>query len=230
MININKQLGEIVDVLNKINRSLNFNWATRSLNNLIAFTTSAVFGDGGDTSYVEIKTDGEINLHGDARVSRHLRIGSGSFKLGASSPTAGLTGVFPHLSFSNAVEQEGHYQLLVPFRWDSSIDIEICFDWLYTGAQDNGTVKWGLEYNSKKEGEDPTAGSVTISNASPGNHITGQIIRTCLTTKILAANLEAEDLFGLRIFRDVAGDSLATPAILLGIHLHIIQNKLGKAL
>lgn len=189
----------------------------------------SAFTQGDATNYTEIKADGEINLIGTARVLRHLRIGAGSLKLGASSPTAGLTGVFPHLAFSHTVNQEAHYQVLVPHRWDSSTDIEICFDWLYTGGQDNGTVKWGLEYNSKAEGEDPTSGSVTISNASPGNHTTGELVRTCLTAKILASNLTAEDVFGMRLFRDQANDTLGTSAILLGIHFHLIQNKLGGA-
>ncbi len=182
-----------------------------------------------NTNYALFASDGELTLTGTARVVRHLRVGAGSLKLGASSPTAGLTGVFPHLSFAHTVNQEAHFQVIVPHRWDTSTDIEICFDWLYTGAQDNGTVKWGLEYNSIKEDEDPTTGSVTISNASPGTHTTGKIVRTCLTDMILASNLEAEDTFGVRLFRDQANDTLGTGAILIGIHFHMIQNKLGKA-
>ena len=179
------------------------------------------------TNYFKVASDGTLTLHGTARVNRHLRIGAGSLKLGASSPTVGITGVFPHLSFSQTSTQQAYYQILVPNRWDSSTDIEICFDWLYTGGQDNGTVKWGLEYNSKAEGEDPTAGSTTITQVSPGTHTTGQLVRTCITTKILASNLTAEDTFGMRIFRDQANDTLATGAILLGVHFHFTENKLG---
>lgn len=192
-------------------------------------TGACKFGDGGTTNYTEIKADGEINMHGTARVIRHLRIGAGSLKLGSSSPTAGLTGIFPHLSFSNVTEQEGHYQVLVPSRWDDTTDIEICFTWLYIGAQDDGTVKWGLEYNSKQAGEDPTAGSVTISSASAGNHTTGEMVRTCIATKILASNLSHEDTFGMRIFRDAANDTLGTGAKLLSIHFEFKMSKLGKA-
>lgn len=185
---------------------------------------------GDSSNYIQIKSNGEMNLYGTARISRHLRIGAGSLKVGASSPTAGFTGVYPHLSFSHVVSQEAHYRTIIPRRWDSSTDMEICFDWLYTGAQDNGTVKWGLEYASKKEGEDPATGSITISNASPGSHTTGQLVRTYLTTKILATNLEKLDLLGMRIFRDRANDTLGTGAILLGIHIHLTINKLGQSL
>ena len=166
----------------------------------------------------------------NARVNRHIRVGSASMKLGGSSPTAGFIGVFPSLSFSQAISQEAHFQLIVPHRWDTDTDMEICFDWLYTGAQDNGTVKWGLEYNAMGEGEDPTTGSVTISCVSPGNHTTAEIQRCCITTKILKANMAPEDVFGMRIFRDRANDTLNTGAILLGIHIHYILNKLGGQL
>lgn len=181
-------------------------------------------------SYVGINDKGQLILYEDARVSRHLRIGAGSLKQGSSSPTAGFTGVFPHLSFSQTTSQEAHFQVIVPHRWDPATDIEICFDWLYTGGQDNGTVKWGLEYNAKEEGEDPTAGSTTINETTAGNHTTGLLVRTCITTKILAANLKAGDTMGIRIFRDRAGDTLATGAILLGIHFHFTKNKLGKVI
>ena len=178
-------------------------------------------------SYLEINDKGQLILHEDARVLRHLRIGAAGLKIGASSPTAGFTGVFPHLSFSQVVNQEAHFQIIIPHRWDPSMGIEICFDWFYTGVQDNGTVKWGLEYNAKEEGEDPTAGSTTITETTVGNHTTGLLVRTCIATKILAANLKAEDTMGMRIFRDQANDTLATGAILVGIHLHFIENKLG---
>ena len=181
------------------------------------------------TNYFEAKSDGEVYLHGTARVGRHLRVGAASLQLGAASPTRGFTGVYPHVSFSHTVNQEAHFGLLVPHRWDSTTDIEICFHWIYTGAQDNGTVKWGLEYNSKNSGEDPTAGSVTITETTAGTHTTGELVYTCISTKILAANLEAGDVFGMRIFRDQANDTLGTGAILLGIHFHFTQNKLGAA-
>lgn len=183
---------------------------------------------GDHKNYVEINDKGQLILHNKARVTRHLSLGACNLKSGSSSPTSGFTGIFPHLAFSHVTSQECHSKLIVPYRLDLSEDIEVCLDWLYTGGQDNGTVKWGLEYNSRAEGEDPAVGSVTISNVSAGSHLTGKLIRTCLTVKILGSNLTPEDSFGMRIFRDRANDTLATSAKLLGVHLHMIQDKLGE--
>lgn len=186
------------------------------------------FGDD-NTNYLALANDGEVILHGTARITDHFNISAGALKPGSSSPTAGFSGNFPHLSFSNVSNQEAHFQMIIPHKWDDTEDIEICLVWYYAGAQDNGTVKWDFSYTSVKAGEDPTAAGTTITETTAGNHTTGQVIRTCFTTKVLASNLETEDDLGFKITRDQANDTLGTPAILLSVHIHYIKNKLGEA-
>lgn len=187
------------------------------------------FKVGDATNYAETKNDGEINLHGTARVERHLRVGAGSWNHGASAPSAGFEGVFSTLDFDAASDDEAHYTLIIPSRWDSTIDIEFVVDWFYEGAQDNGTVCWGLEYKGVKAGEAVTGAGTTITKVSAGTHTTGQMVRTTFTTKILAANLEEHDTLGLRLYRDVSADTLAVDARIINTHFHFTQNKLGKA-
>jgi len=190
----------------------------------------AFFHIGDDTNYTEIKSDGKINLHGTARVTRHLRVGAASWNHGVAAPAAGFEGVFPTLDFDAASDDECHFVLIVPHRWDSTIDVEFVVDWFYEGAQDNGTVCWGLEYKSIKAGEAVTGAGTTITKVSAGTHTSGQLVRTIFTTKILASNLECCDSIGFRFYRDVSADTLAVDGRLINTHFHFTQDKLGKVL
>lgn len=172
---------------------------------------------------------GEITLLDTSRVINHLRIGAGNWKSGAAGPTIGYEGVFVTLDFDAASDDEVFYTVLVPFRWDSTTDIEFAVDWFYDGVQDNGTVCWGIEYKSIEAGEAVTGVGTTITKTSAGNHTTGQMVRTIFTSKILATNLNCCDSFGIRLYRDVSEGTLTTDARGINSHFHFITNKLGKA-
>ena len=180
-------------------------------------------------NYIQFAANGLVSLSGTARVTRHLRVGAASWSHGASAPTEGHDGPFVYLAFDNVVDDEIHYTVIVPYRWDISVDVEFVADWYYVGGQDNGTVCWALEYKAVKAGEVVTGAGVTIIETTAGNHLTGQMVRTTFTTKILLGNLEAGDTLGFKLYRDVSGDTLATNARLLNTHFHFTQNKLGKA-
>ena len=189
----------------------------------------ARFGDS-STNYTEFKSDGELNLHGTARTIRHLRVGSASWKgHGVNAPTENIEGVFFTIDFDAASDDEVWYTLIVPSRWDTSTDVEFAVDWFYDGILDNGTVCWALEYKGIKDAEAVAGAGTTITQTSAGVHRTGYMVRTTFTTKILAANLEAGDTLGFRLYRDVSADTLAADARLLNTHFHFTQNKLGKA-
>lgn len=198
-------------------------------------TKSTLVGDGGTTNYAKFASDGELGLHGTARVKRHTRVGAGSWCGGTSAPTQGCEGAFMYLEFDNSTDDEAYYVLPIPARWDDTTDIEFSLDWYYTGTQDNGTVCWALEYKSIKDGEAITGGTTTIAQTSTGTHTTGQMVRTTFTTKLLAANLERGDTIGLRVFRDVdggndSGDTLAANARGINTHFRFIMNRLGDCL
>jgi len=181
------------------------------------------------------ESTGAITLSGDGRIIRHLRVGAGSWNKGAVAPTEGFEEVFVYAEFDNSRDDSVHYTLIVPFRWDLTVDIEFEVDWYYVGDQDNGTVCWALEYKAIKAGEAVAGVGTTIAKTSAGNHAIGDMVRTTFTTKILASNLEAHDTLGLRLYRDVdgggdSGDTLATGARLINTHFHFTMNKLGKAL
>ena len=171
-----------------------------------------------------------VTLGSGSLVERHLRVGAASWNGGVSAPTQNFTGVFVTLDFDNLTDDEAHYTLIVPSRWKTDTDIEFAVDWFYDGAPDAGTVCWGLEYKGIKAGEAVAGAGVTITKVSAGNHTSGQMVRTTFTAKILAANLEEHDTIGLRLYRDVSADTLATDARLLNAHFHFTQDKLGKGI
>jgi len=194
----------------------------------------------GDTSdNVSFGENANVLLTGKARVTRHLRVGAGSWNHGAAAPAAGFEGVWTTLDFDNATDDEAHFTLIVPHRWDTTVNIEFVVTWFYDGAgspgtvEDAGTVCWALEYKAVKAGESVTGAGTTIAKTSAGNHSSDKEVRTTFTATISASNLEACDSLGFRLYRDVdgggdSGDTLAVVARMTNTHFHFCQNKLGK--
>lgn len=190
----------------------------------------STFGDGGTTNYAEFSDLGTLSLHGDARVERHIVIGAASWSKGATAPTASYETIFPTLIFADGQDDEAHYTTWVPFRWDSSTDMEVHVHWQHDDAEQDGKVLWKLNYIGVAIGEDPAGSGTLISQLSAGSHGQDELIDTIFATKILAANLEAEDDFGLKLWRDGndGTDTLTDGAELIAMHIHFTMNELGK--
>ena len=184
-------------------------------------------GDGGSTNYCEIKDDGEINLHGTARVNGHVRVSARSWGKGASAPEEGLVGVVQTLDFDAASDDEAHYTLLCPYRMAAGATINVEADWCYTGTQDNGTVCWGVEYINLPSGSAVAGATTTITGTSPTHQMVNRMVRTQLDAGI--TGVVAHDVIGLRLYRDVSEDTLAADARLMQVHFHFVMDKLGQA-
>lgn len=182
---------------------------------------------GDSTNYTEIKDDGEINLHGTARVNRHVRVAAPSWKKGATAPIDNQVGIFPTLAFDNSSDDSVYYDLIIPFRMAAGAEIGVTIDWCYTGAQDNGTVCWGMEYLTCPSGSVIDGSTTTITETSPVNQMAGRLIRTEFTTGITGA--VAHDALGIRLYRDVSEDTLNTDAELIEAHFEFLTDKLGEA-
>jgi len=89
-------------------------------------------------------------------------------------------------------------------------DMTLTVDWVYTGAQDNGTVSWNLEYINIATGETVAGSTATITETTAGTHPTGKLIKTTFTSKLEYA--VARDIIGLRFYRDVSEDTLGVDA------------------
>ena len=182
---------------------------------------------GDAVNYTEIKADGEINLHGTARVTGHIRVPAPGWSIGASAPTAGLVGVTRTLDFDNSIDDEAYYSLITPYRMVSGSAINVEINWCYTGAQDDGTVCWGLDYTILPSGSVVAETSATITGTSSVGQMTGRLITTTLATGITGAT--SHDTVSMRFYRDESEDTLATDAQLVLVHFHFTEDKLGEA-
>lgn len=182
---------------------------------------------GGAVNRSLVGATGVLTMAGTARVNRHIRIAAPSWKLGAAAPTAGFLSVWPIVSFGAGADDEVHYSLICPFRMTAGTAIQVVVDWCHQAPADAGTVCWALEYRTIEPGEDVTGATTTILGTSPGAHAQHDFVRTQLATGITGA--VARDIIGLRLYRDVSGDTLGVNADLVQVHFAFIMDKLGEA-
>lgn len=197
---------------------------------IVVATPGVNFIVGAGANYFEAKADGEIELHGTARVERHFIIDPGRFKKpGLNPPGDSFEDLFYTLDFDRNTEESAYCQEQIPFRWDPTTDIVVEIDWLHDSV-DAGKVMWGLEYKSIKGGEAVAGAGTTITQLSAGNHAAGVLVRTVFTAKIVYGNLEQDDTMAIRLFRQAMNmaDNLDEDARFINLHVHFIQNKFGK--
>ena len=187
---------------------------------------------GGAANYARHAADGTLMLYGTGRVIRHIRIGAGSWKPGSTAPTAGFSGVYPHLSFAANADEEAHYELMVPYRRSAGTAIEVEVDWYYTGVQDNGVVSWDIEYLSCAAGENPAANGANVTKVSAASQTVNTLIKTSFAAGPIASGLLTDgEPLGIRFWRNSNEneyDTMKTAAILIAVHLHFTLDKLGK--
>lgn len=171
-------------------------------------------------------TTGVVTFTGTSRVYQHVRIAAPSWKIGVAGPTPGYVGIVPVMAFDSAADDSIHYSLITPWRIETGSEIGVVVDWCYTGGADAGTVCWGLEYINIADGEAVAGGTTTTLETTAGTHTTGLMVRTAFTTGIVGA--VAHDVIGLRLYRDVSGDTLATDANFIQAHFEFLEDKLGK--
>lgn len=178
------------------------------------------------SNITQIATDGLITFAGDARTRRHIRVCAPSWKKGSTAPSESFIGVVPVLEFDAARDDEAHFTLMVPWRIDAGTTVEVMVDWCYTGTQDNGTVCWKVEYIDLITGDTVAGAAATIVKTTAGNHVTGKMVRSLLAPEL--SGLVAHHALGLKIWRDVSGDTLNTDACLIQVHFMFVEDKLGE--
>jgi len=181
---------------------------------------------GAGSNFTQIAVDGVVTLEGDARVKHHVRVCAPSWAKGGSAPSEAFIGTVPVLCFDKALDDEAYYTLLVPWRIHAGTTVQAMVDWTYTGAQDNGTVCWKLDYIDLDEGDTVGASATTVSKTTAGNHVTGKLVRTALVPDL--SGLVAHHNLGLRLWRDESEDTLNTDACIIEVHFAFTKNKLGE--
>jgi len=165
-----------------------------------------------------------------SKVLRHLLIDPTRFKMPAVNyPGESFEGLFYTLDFDKTTEESTYCQEHIPFRWDTTTDIEVVVDWFHDTA-DNGKVVWGIEYKAISEGEVVVGAGPSFTQTTAGNHTAGQLVRTIFTTKIPSGTLAVEDVIAIKFYRKAAdaADTLNEDARVLNVHFHFTQDKFGE--
>lgn len=188
-------------------------------------------GDGGATNYMEVKADGEVILHGTARVKNHAKLyASAGKKAGVQDPTSAVIGITPVEQFSQAVTQHLYYTFHTPEDWDPTTDMLAHVHWAPVNAN-AGDVVWDIDYTSVASNSDevltvaPTSLSVTDSTEARQD----EPLETTNVTMV-SGNLALEDIISIHVSRDTGdgADTYAAAASFIKLEIAYTKNKHGE--
>jgi len=205
-----------------------------TINGEILGSDGAKVGDGGTTNYAQFATDGEITLHGTARIKRTRWIGAAGIKATGTNPASWiLQGIAGAWQFADAIEasQEtvsGTFK--IPNDMDVTVAPEFNIGWSADGISP-GNVRWNFEYLWITGNEDTTAvAQESLELASTASSTSNGLIVACVTG-IDAPGATDKAMFW-RITRE-SGDALDTIADTVELHGNFMEytsNSLGSAL
>jgi len=187
---------------------------------------------GAGANYTEIKSDGEINLHGTARVKRGQWYDATGMKAPGTKPASyvdhGISGAW---EFSDGTDDTLVFNLKIPEDMDRSIAPTLIIGWSTNTAVTTETAVWQLEYLITASGDDTTAAAQDTaevhSNAVAQSN--GLIIAE-FTGLDAAGSTDVCVHCRLKRLGADADDDLTDTAELQGICLSYTANKLGTAL
>lgn len=231
-------LNALNDKLNIIQRLIDDIYNTNDVASIKTLTASGAgdFGSlnvGDSINYTEIKTDGEINLHGTGRVIKYTWIpAQGLAAHGAKAATwvtfaNGISGAW---QFADNADNAITFQMMVPVDMDLTESSTICTGW--SSPVISGDCYWDIEYLITTINDDTDAlasdssGALHTSSATAGGD---GLIRSDLIT-IAADTFTATDLcLHASLTRDVSGDALGDVAHIHGVAFGYTSNKYGTA-
>lgn len=168
------------------------------------------------------------NYH--TEITNHLRVGAASFFKKDNPPESDLVGLYPVLKFDPDSDEQAYYSKPIPFRLKAGTTIDVDITWCYEGAEDAGTVVWGIEFINIATGETVAGSTTIITGKSAASQASGKKIITSLDTGIIGSVVD--DDLGIKIYRnadDGVNDTLDVDACLIKVHLHFIADKVGES-
>lgn len=209
------------------------NWtnAGRTIADLGIVTTEKF---GGATNYATFASDGEMSLHGTARVLKETRVTSETVRRGASAPAIAFrqigttaTMLADTLQFSKTVQNDVYFIFHVEVDADFTVDGNFHLMWIPGAAWTSGNYVWKLEYIIKNEltGDSTTGASTIISaDVTPSNAV--DFIETRFATAI---PLTFENVVFCHLYRDVASDNADDVGDMYELEMSYTSDKLGTA-
>lgn len=195
---------------------------------------SLEIGDG--TNYTEIKSDGEINLHGTARVKKEFDISITKLSPGGSGATTAQIGNYAGESFDINDDVVGSFE--VPHDCDTSENLEFRVYWAIDEAYatNSGEVQWELDWSATSADEtealDSPTHTGTIDFGDQDIPATAKYLTRTSAGVLSSASLSDDDLVGFtvkRIALDGGSNPTADP-IAFRVEVEYTSNKLGEAL
>lgn len=186
---------------------------------------------GDPTNYTEIKTDGEINLHGTARVYKQIWIQAEAIRAPGSNPAA-----FADLGISGAWQFADNLVKVVICKLPLTTDIDTSEDaYIYLGWSSptiSEVCRWQVEYLVRTLNEDLSAAADDTLTQDENSSATANGLTIASFTLPATAWSSADNCLLLRISRmgNHANDTLGDVANLSGVCLHHVSDSLGTAL
>lgn len=196
--------------------------------------STAKFGDGGTTNYAEFKADGELNLHGTARVEKVEWIGANGIKAPGSKPATfvedGLTGCWEFADAIEANQESISGTIKVPADMDRTVVPKFGIGWHANGVSP-GNCKWQFEYLWVSPNEDVTAGAQeTLTVVSTASATSDGLVVAEITGIDLPSGTDVAMFWKVTRLSGDVQDTISDVTNLRGNYFKYTSNKLGEAI
>jgi hypothetical protein len=194
--------------------------------------TVEISGNNDTTNMLKVAADGEVSLHGTARVKQAIEIANANLGKGATAPTEVIVGNFDVWEFG--IGDDSVFTVHVPHDWCPGTDIVVNIDWQVNEAYavNSAEVRWRIVYASIPHdgAEAIDAAGTTVNSADINVPATARgLIETALT--IASADIAAGDQMGITLSRIalVGGNNPAVEPGITDLHIEYVVDRLGEA-
>jgi len=209
---------------------------TLRINGEILGSVGAKIGDGGTTDYIEIKADGEINLHGTARVKQAIWVDAAGLKAPGAKPATLISHGALEIAawqFSDegveANQQSVSWANRLPEPMDRSTIPTITIAWSADGISP-GNCEWQLEYFWTAPNESTIQGAEeTLTQTTAASSTANGMVLTTFTGINVPSSSDV--CLHCRLTRLSAGanDTIADTVELHGTCFQFTCDKIGEA-
>jgi len=207
-----------------------------SMDDVLAIDKDSVkIGDGGITNYTEIKADGEINLHGTARVTKCITFSNDDLSKGGTAPTQVILGNY--LGWSYDIGDDSVVTFYLPNDWASGTDVLMVIRWYIDEAYatGNGEVNWQIDWSATPADETEAVDAPTHSGSgTTGDQnipATAKTLAQDTVVTVSGASLSAGDEIGFTLSRIniVDGNNPTADPVVTCVGIIYTADKLGTA-
>jgi len=196
------------------------------------FQYNSQFGTAAANS-ARFAADGELSLHGTARVTRDLWIDAAGIKAPGAKPATEVShGDLETSAWQFADEgveanqQSVSWRIAPPYDMDRSAGPVIRIGW---SSASTGNVKWQLEYRWLSENEDTTAGAEeTLTAVDAASTTSNGLVVTDITGINAPSSTDASIFFRLTRLSADGQDTITDTVELHGVCYSYTSDKLGE--